>query len=122
MMRNIQTSKQSFIGRHGDNFPDFRASRPSLLEKDSSLDLGTVAGWVTAIATLLTATGGLIVVVRTIIPAKKQIEETNNQVQEVHTIVNQQRTDMQRYTRVLENFITAQGMQLPEDQSKLDLE
>jgi len=70
------------------------------------MEWGTLPGWITAFATLLTAGGGLLLAIKTVIPT--------------HRIVNSQRTDMQRYIKVLENFVTSQGYELPEDQSKLD--
>ena len=77
------------------------------------MEWGTIAGLITAICTALTALGGLLVTVKVMIPNFRVNKET-------HTIVNQQRTDMKRYTEVLKKFILSQGLELPEDQSKLD--
>jgi len=68
--------------------------------------VGTLAGVVTAIATLLTAVGGLLLAVKVIMPT--------------HKIVNQQRTDMIRFQKVLINTLKEHGIDIPEDQSKLD--
>ena len=70
------------------------------------MEVGTLAGVVTAVATLLTATGGLLLAVKVIMPT--------------HKIVNQQRTDMLRFQTVLIRTLIAHGIAVPEDQSKLD--
>lgn len=85
----------------------------SWLVADAAMDLGTLPGWITAVATLFTALGGLLVIVKTIVPTKHQVDQ-------VHVIVNQQRTDMERYIRVLSKALESAGIDLPEDQSKLD--
>jgi hypothetical protein len=77
------------------------------------VEWGTIAGMITAAATLVTAIGGLLLAVKVIMPSKDQIEE-------VHKIVNQQRTDMRRYIAVLERAVAEGGLDMPEDQSKLD--
>jgi len=74
---------------------------------------GTIAGTITAVATLVTAIGGLLLALKVIMPSKRQVEE-------VHKIVNQQRTDMRRYITVLERAVTEGGLDMPEDQSRLD--
>jgi hypothetical protein len=79
------------------------------------MELGTIAGAVTAIATMITAIGGLLVAIKVLIPNFKQTKE-------VHEIVNQQRTDMQKYMKVLENALSAHGIDIPVDQSKIDTE
>lgn len=76
------------------------------------MQVGTLAGMLTAIFTALTALGGVLVAFKILIPNLKQTKE-------VHEIVNQQRTDMQRYLKVLEATLTAHGIELPEDQSKI---
>ena len=65
---------------------------------------GTVAGMVTAVATMVTAIGGIYL---------------GRRVQEVHKIVNQQHTDMQNFQTVLINTLKAHGITVPEDQSKV---
>lgn len=70
------------------------------------MEWGTIAGMITAFATLLTAIGGLLLAVKVIMPT--------------HKIVNQQRTDMIRFTTVLKRTLTEHGIEIPEDQSTLD--
>ena len=70
------------------------------------MEVGTLAGVVTAVATLLTAFGGLLLAIKVIMPT--------------HKIVNQQRTDMIRFQTVLIRTLIAHGIAVPEDQSKLD--
>jgi len=70
------------------------------------MELGTVAGLVTAVASLATAIGGLLLAIKVIMPT--------------HKIVNQQRTDMLRFQTVLINTLTLHGIDIPEDQSRLD--
>jgi hypothetical protein len=70
------------------------------------MELGTVAGLVTAVASLTTAFGGLLLAIKVIMPT--------------HKIVNQQRTDMLRFQTVLINTLTLHGIDIPPDQSKLD--
>jgi len=69
------------------------------------MEFGTVAGLVTAVATMVTAVGGIYL---------------GRRVQEVHKIVNQQRTDMQQYQKALIGALVAAGIPIPEDQSKLE--
>jgi len=75
------------------------------------VEWGTIAGTLTAAATMLTALGGLLVAIKVLVPTKKQI-------QEVHTIVNQQKTDMERYQRALVATLAEHGITIPADQSK----
>jgi len=70
------------------------------------MELGTVAGLVTAVASLATALGGLLLAIKVIMPT--------------HKIVNQQRTDMLRFQTALINTLTLHGIDIPEDQSRLD--
>ncbi len=77
----------------------------------SGVEWGTVAGTLTAFATVITALGGLFVAIKVLIPTKKQIVQ-------VHDIVNQQRTDMLNYQRALENVLKLHGIEVPADQSK----
>ena len=72
---------------------------------------------VTAIATVLTSVGGIVLAVAVLIPNLRNSKETKMQVQEVHTIVNQQRTDLQRYNVALSQALKAHGIEIPVDQS-----
>lgn len=70
------------------------------------MEWGTIAGMITALATLATAIGGLLLAIKVIMPT--------------HKIVNQQRTDMLRFQTALINALNANGIPIPEDQSKLN--
>lgn len=73
----------------------------------------SAAGVITAIASLITAIGGTVAILKVLLPSLRIAKDT-------HTIVNQQRTDMERYQRVLENALKQAGLDVPQDQSKLD--
>jgi hypothetical protein len=73
----------------------------------------TVAGIITAIGTVLTALA-LVINAYTAWRRDKRIE---SKVDTVHTIVNQQRTDMQRYIRALSATLKEHNIELPIDQS-----
>lgn len=77
------------------------------------MEWGTIAGMLTAGATLLTAIGGLIVTIKVMIPNFKVNKST-------HKIVNQQRTNMEQYQKALIKVLAAHDIEIPEDQSKLD--
>lgn len=68
------------------------------------MEWGTVAGLVTAVATMVTAFGGLYL---------------GHRVQTVHKIVNQQRTDMIQYQKALIALLKHHDIDIPEDQSTL---
>lgn len=68
------------------------------------------AGVITAIATLVTAIGGLLLAFKTVLPMYRQVEET-------HKIVNQQRTDLMRYQVALVRALRESGIDVPIDQS-----
>lgn len=72
---------------------------------------------VTAVATIITALGGMILAVAVLIPNLRQTKELNAQVATVHTIVNQQRTDQQRYNIALTEALKKAGVEVPIDQS-----
>ena len=74
---------------------------------------GTFAQTLTAIATLATALGGLVVTFKVMLPNFRVNKET-------HVIVNQQRTDMQRYIKALQKTLAAHGIDAPDDQSQED--
>lgn len=65
---------------------------------------GSIAGMITAFATLVTAAGGFLLAIKVIMPT--------------HKIVNQQRTDMINFQTVLINTLKEHGIKIPEDQSK----
>jgi hypothetical protein len=83
-------------------------------------DANTIAAW----ATVITAVGGLVLAVSVLIPTLRAAKRADASaiasavaVREVHTIVNQQRTDAQRYTAVLVDALRASGVDVPDDQS-----
>lgn len=90
----------------------------------TDLPTSTAAGIVTAVASLITAFGGVVLAVSVLIPILRQTRatarqtmETGRQVEVVHTIVNQQRTDAQRYQIALTELLHKHGIEVPVDQS-----
>lgn len=70
----------------------------------------SITGIITAFATAITALGGLVAALVILIPLLRETRK-------VHTIVNQQRTDMLRYQRALLATLRAHGIEPPADQS-----
>ena len=91
----------------------------------------SIAGIITAIATVITALGGFALALGVLIPilritkeakraaveARDMAVRTGVKTEEVHTIVNQQRTDMTRYNEALVRALRAAGIEVPVDQS-----
>jgi len=79
------------------------------------MDIGdsTIAGIITAFATLITAVGGLIVAIKVLVP---NFRETRK----IHTLVNKQYTDVQQFNKALISALVKAGIDVPEDQSKLE--
>lgn len=77
----------------------------------------TIVGIITAVATLLTAGTALIAVLPALFKLKAEVKAARSDVQSVHKIVNQQRTDMQRYERALVAALKQAGVDIPVDQS-----
>jgi UPF0716 family protein affecting phage T7 exclusion len=77
----------------------------------------TAAGVITAIATVVIAVGGLLSALTLLIPILRQTRALKTQVTQVHTIVNQQRTDMERYQRALVTALQNANVDVPDDQS-----
>jgi len=73
----------------------------------------SLAGIVTACGTLFTAVALIITAWAGLIRSRK----VEGKVDAVHVIVNQQRTDMQRYERALVAALKAAGVEVPVDQS-----
>ena len=71
--------------------------------------MDNVAAVIAAIAALATAAGGLILAVGQV--------RMRRSVAEVHTMVNQQRTDAARYTAVLVAALRDKGIAVPDDAS-----
>lgn len=77
----------------------------------------TLAGVITACASVLTALGLLVTAVTVLIPILRQGKKHAVELEKVHTIVNQQRTDGQNYQRALIRALEAKGIEVPIDQS-----
>jgi hypothetical protein len=78
----------------------------------------SVAGILTAVATLAIAIGGVITALTGIIPLIRRTKRLEAKVDGVHTIVNQQHTDLVNYQATLERALMAAGVPIPRDQSK----
>jgi hypothetical protein len=74
----------------------------------------TWAGVISAIAGTITAVGGLFLALAVFIPAQRANKAT---LDDVHKIVNQQRTDMTNFNRALIRALVDAGVQVPVDQS-----
>lgn len=88
------------------------------------MQASSVAGIITAVATALIALGGVITAITVLIPIlrgtrdnARTIEAVHTSVGEVHTIVNQQRTDALRYQERLTEALVAAGIPVPTDSS-----
>lgn len=77
----------------------------------------STAGIITASSALFIAVAGAITALTTLIPLLRRSKSTEAKVDEVHTIVNQQRTDMQNYNAALVRALSAAGIEVPVDQS-----
>jgi hypothetical protein len=80
----------------------------------------TLASVITAIAVCITAVGGVIAALTLFIPILRNTRTLRNEVAEVHTIVNQQRTDLQNWNRALVRALKDAGITVPIDQSVMD--
>ena len=69
-----------------------------------------MTGIITAVASVITALGGLLVSVTVLVPLLRTARQT-------HEIVNQQRTDMSVYQRDLKRALDEAGVEVPDDQS-----
>lgn len=67
-----------------------------------------------AVGVLITSIVGAIVTLRRVEDTKKVLKE---EVQEVHKIVNQQRTDMLSYQEKLVGALVSAGIHVPTDES-----
>jgi uncharacterized membrane protein len=70
----------------------------------------TIVGVVTATATLVIAVGGVITALTVFLPMFRQVKQ-------VHTIVNQQQTDLRNYQAALIIALKEGGVKVPIDQS-----
>lgn len=84
---------------------------------DENFAPSTFAGIITAVATVITALGGLILAFAVIIPILRRTKAVEDKIDGVHKIVNQQQTDLRNYIRALQRSIKDQGGSIPIDQS-----
>jgi hypothetical protein len=70
----------------------------------------SLAGIITAVASMITALGGLVLAFTVLIPLLRTARST-------HKIVNQQHTDLVNYKRALVRALEAAGITVPIDQS-----
>jgi hypothetical protein len=73
----------------------------------------TLAGVISAVAAVFTAVALIITAVAGLMAARR----TGRKIDAVHTIVNQQHTDLVNYQRALVRALEAQGVPVPIDQS-----
>jgi hypothetical protein len=82
--------------------------------------VGPTPSWaavITAVASVLTATGGLVLAVGVLIPNLRATRAAVKATQDVHVMVNQQRTDAMNYQAALIRALNAAGIDVPLDQS-----
>jgi hypothetical protein len=77
----------------------------------------SLAGIITASASVFTALALLVTAIGVLIPNLRATRRAVAQVDQVHTIVNQQRTDMQRFIRAQSALLRKHGIEPPIDQS-----
>jgi ribosomal protein S11 len=77
----------------------------------------TITGVITAFASLFTA----FALVIASLTAWRKAKEVEKKIDEVHVIVNQQRTDMENYNRALIKALQAHDVDVPVDQSVKDV-
>ena len=72
------------------------------------MEASTVVALVGAGAALVTAIGGLVASLTVFLPILREARA-------VHTLVNQQHTDMKRYQRLLVMSLRQHGIEVPDD-------
>lgn len=79
------------------------------------------AAIIAAAATVITALGGLALALAVLLPSLRKnrdaVAAVHSEVREVHTIVNQQRSDAMAYQAALVAALTAAGVPVPTDVS-----
>lgn len=80
----------------------------------------TLAGIITASASVLTAISLLVTAFTVLVPILRGTKDNAEKISEVHVIVNQQRTDAKRYQRELIQTLKDAGVAVPRDQSEDD--
>ena len=73
----------------------------------------TIVGIITAMGTVMTA----LALVITALTERRRSKRVEHKVDQVHIIVNQQRTDTMNYQRALVRALETAGIDVPEDQS-----
>ena len=76
----------------------------------------SIAGIITACGSLVTAVGAVLIGYWQF-RLNMKVDANTKKVETVHTIVNQQRTDQQRYIIALTQALKAAGINVPVDQS-----
>ena len=77
----------------------------------------SLAGIITAVATVLIAIGGLITSITVLLPILRGTRANTAQIAEVHVMVNQRLTDAQRYQERLMEELVSRGIAIPRDSS-----
>jgi ribosomal protein S11 len=78
----------------------------------------SVAGIITATASGITAIALLFAALPALIKVLREQRRNGRRINEVHVIVNQQKTDMTRYQEALIRALDAAGIEIPVDQSR----
>jgi len=85
------------------------------------MSASSLAGIITAVATVVSAAGGLFLALAVFLPIMRETRVAARAsvatLDEVHTIVNQQRTDMTNFNRALIRALNDAGVPVPIDQS-----
>ena len=88
------------------------------------MDPSSLAGIITAVATVLIAVGGLVTAVTVLVPILRgtrsnagSIAATGKAVTEIHVLVNQRLTDATRYNERLAEELVSHGIPVPRDSS-----
>ncbi len=76
-----------------------------------------MSDWVNFLTALVVLTSVLIPVYVKVAKTSNKTDVVEHKVDEVHAMVNQQRTDMQRYQEVLTAALVAAGVPVPLDAS-----
>jgi len=77
----------------------------------------TLAGIITASASVFTALALLVTAIGVLIPNLRETRKAVKATEEVHIMVNQQRTDILRYQAALVSALQKAGIDVPADQS-----
>ena len=77
----------------------------------------SLAGIVTAFAAVITALALVLAALPALIRVLRSTRANTQAIKEVHTIVNQQHTDIMRFNSALIRALQKAGVDVPEDQS-----